>query len=77
MNEPFQLAFVKREIERVKNSSIPISLTKVTIHTTDAMWMVKQVEMLQRIAAAWNSAKTKSKIEEFKKEKGNTIDIRI
>lgn len=77
MKEPFQLACIKQEIERVKNSSLPIGLTKITIHTNDAIWMVRQVEKLQRIAAAWNTAQTKKKVDDFKKEKGNTIDIWI
>lgn len=75
--EPFELKCVKREIEKVRSSDFPVGLTKITIHTTDAIWLVRQVEKLQKVAAAWNDYESKKKKDDFKKIIGNRIDISV
>jgi hypothetical protein len=74
--EPFELKCIKREIDRVRTSSLPVGLTKITIHTSDAIWLVKQVEKLQKIANAWNGFQ-KKKEEDSNKNIGNLLDIKV
>jgi hypothetical protein len=74
--EPFELKCIKREIDRVRTSSLPVGLTKITIHTSDAIWLVRQVEKLQKIANAWNGFQ-KKKEEDSNKNIGNLLDIKV
>jgi hypothetical protein len=74
--EPFELKCIKREIDKARSSSLPVGLTKITIHTSDAIWLVKQVEKLQKIAKAWNGFQNK-KEKDFNKIIGNSLDIRV
>lgn len=59
INDPFPLKTVKQEIKKAELNNVPISLSKVTIKTIDAQWMVEQVELLQEIA--YNFKKSKGK----------------
>jgi hypothetical protein len=74
--DPFELKCIKREIDKVRASSLPVGLTKITIHTSDAIWLVKQVEKLQKIANAWNGFQ-KKKEECSNKILGNSLDIKV
>jgi hypothetical protein len=74
--DPFELKCVKREIDKVRASSLPVGLTKITIHTSDAIWLVKQVEKLQKIANAWNDFQRKGK-ENPNENIGNLLDVRV
>jgi hypothetical protein len=74
--EPFELKCIKREIDKVKSSSFPVGLTKITIHTSDAIWLVRQVEKLQKIANAWSDFQRKGK-ESPNENIGNLLDIKV
>jgi hypothetical protein len=74
--EPFELKCIKREIDKVRTSSLPVGLTKITIHTSDAIWLVRQVEKLQKIADAWKNLKVKDK-EQSITNKGKLLDVRV
>jgi hypothetical protein len=74
--EPFELKCIKREIDKVRTSSLPVGLTRITIHTSDAIWLVRQVEKLQKIANAWNDFQKKEK-DDSNKNIGNLLDVRV
>jgi hypothetical protein len=74
--DPFELKCIKREIDKVRASPLPVGLTKITIHTSDAIWLVKQVEKLQKIANAWNDFQRKGK-EKPNENIGNLLDVRV
>jgi hypothetical protein len=78
MPEPFSLRNVKQEIEQAAaNGSLPLGLSKMTIHARDAIWMVEQVELLIRIAEAFKSTSRRSIFQpyshkDFKRQNKNT-----
>jgi hypothetical protein len=74
--DPFELKCIKREIDKVRASSLSVGLTKITIHTSDAIWLVKQVEKLQKIANAWNDFQRKGK-EDSNENIGSLLDVRV
>jgi len=71
--EPFELKCIKREIDMAKKSVIPVNLSKIYINTTDAIWLVENVETLLKIAESWRASQFKNRF----KDKGRLIDVNV
>jgi hypothetical protein len=83
VREPAALKSVKQEIDKAAGNPIHIGLTKISIYTSDAIWLVRQVELLQRIAKAFrNNSRsavfqpysTKEIESQYKKSGGNDYE---